>query len=181
MVKNKDTPTHTALCACYVYLCTEIYFFLRSCEHFGQNHLPFGFVVSPTQAKWNHSIGHCNAEKKKKTTCDNHLNGIMHFVNVKSYDTYFRVIASNHFAIRDLLANTIGRFIWINRHIENITWMWCCMAGYLRFWLFWLCRLLKFGYLMLSVRIENKIKQLESIKIQRVQQWNEACSCMRAW
>lgn len=34
-------------------------FFLRnSSEHFGQNHLPFGFVVSPTQAKWNHSMGH---------------------------------------------------------------------------------------------------------------------------
>lgn len=37
-----------------------IYFFLRSCVHFGQNHFPLGFVVSPTQAKWNHSMGHWN-------------------------------------------------------------------------------------------------------------------------
>lgn len=35
-----------------------VYFFLRSCVHLGQNHLPFGFVVRPTQAKWNHSMGH---------------------------------------------------------------------------------------------------------------------------
>lgn len=26
--------------------------------HFGQYHLPFGLYVSPTQEKWNHSIGH---------------------------------------------------------------------------------------------------------------------------
>lgn len=26
-------------------------------RHFGQNHLPFGFVVSDTHEKWNHSIG----------------------------------------------------------------------------------------------------------------------------
>lgn len=42
------------------------YFFFRSCEHFGQNHLPFGFVVSPTQAKWNHSIGHYMRREKMK-------------------------------------------------------------------------------------------------------------------
>jgi len=35
-----------------------IYFFFLSAVHFGQNHFPFGFVVNPTQAKWNHSIGH---------------------------------------------------------------------------------------------------------------------------
>lgn len=43
----------------------HFYFFLRSCEHFGQNHFPFGFIVKPTQAKWNHSIGHCKRMKKK--------------------------------------------------------------------------------------------------------------------
>ena len=26
--------------------------------HRAQNHLPFGFELSPTQPKWNHSIGH---------------------------------------------------------------------------------------------------------------------------
>jgi hypothetical protein len=35
-----------------------IYFFFLSAVHLGQNHFPFGFVVNPTQAKWNHSIGH---------------------------------------------------------------------------------------------------------------------------
>lgn len=30
----------------------------RSPRQFGQNHLPFGFVVSDTHEKWNHSIGH---------------------------------------------------------------------------------------------------------------------------
>lgn len=30
----------------------------RSFVHFGQYHLPLGFVVSPTHWKWNHSIGH---------------------------------------------------------------------------------------------------------------------------
>lgn len=33
-----------------------IYFFLRSWEQRGQNHFPRGLVVSPTQAKWNHSM-----------------------------------------------------------------------------------------------------------------------------
>lgn len=36
----------------------EFYFFFRSLEHFGQYHFPLGLVVRPTQAKWNHSIGH---------------------------------------------------------------------------------------------------------------------------
>lgn len=35
-----------------------IYFFFLSAVHLGQNHFPFGFVVNPTQAKWNHSMGH---------------------------------------------------------------------------------------------------------------------------
>lgn len=30
----------------------------RSPRHFGQNHFPFGFVVSETHEKWNHSMGH---------------------------------------------------------------------------------------------------------------------------
>lgn len=33
-----------------------IYFFFRSWEQRGQNHFPRGLVVSPTQAKWNHSM-----------------------------------------------------------------------------------------------------------------------------
>lgn len=39
-------------------LVKEFYFFFLSCMHFGQYHFPFGFVVKPTHAKWNHSIGH---------------------------------------------------------------------------------------------------------------------------
>lgn len=54
----------------YIYLDKEfIYFFLRSCEHLGQNHFPFGLVVKPTQAKWNHSIGHCYIEEKNANDC----------------------------------------------------------------------------------------------------------------
>lgn len=34
----------------------ETYFFFRSWEQRGQNHFPRGLVVSPTQAKWNHSM-----------------------------------------------------------------------------------------------------------------------------
>lgn len=34
----------------------ESYFFFRSWEQRGQNHFPRGLVVSPTQAKWNHSM-----------------------------------------------------------------------------------------------------------------------------
>lgn len=33
-----------------------VYFFFRSWEQRGQNHFPRGLVVSPTQAKWNHSM-----------------------------------------------------------------------------------------------------------------------------
>lgn len=32
--------------------------FSLSPRHFGQYHLPFGLYVSPTQEKWNHSMGH---------------------------------------------------------------------------------------------------------------------------
>ena len=38
------------------------YFFLRSSVQRGQNHLPLGFIFSPTQAKWNHSMGHWNSD-----------------------------------------------------------------------------------------------------------------------
>lgn len=76
MVKYKE---HSVSDTLFVYVYTvqysiyaHIYFFLRSCEHFGQNHLPFGFVVSATQAKWNHSIGHCN--KSKMTEREKKLN-----------------------------------------------------------------------------------------------------------
>jgi hypothetical protein len=37
---------------------STVHFFFRSAVHFGQNHFPLGLVVNPTQAKWNHSIGH---------------------------------------------------------------------------------------------------------------------------
>jgi len=58
-----------------------IYFFFLSAVHFGQNHFPFGFVVNPTQAKWNHSIGHWkrkyNSQRDKLLlylfTCQTHL------------------------------------------------------------------------------------------------------------
>lgn len=36
----------------------EVLLDLLSWEHWGQYHLPFGFDVSPTHWKWNHSIGH---------------------------------------------------------------------------------------------------------------------------
>lgn len=49
------------------------------------------------------------------------------------------VVTSNHFTIGNLLAHTIGRFIGIDRHIENITRMRCCMAGCLCFRLFCFC------------------------------------------
>ena len=46
-------------------LCKKLYFFFFICFgvsnaglHRAQNHLPFGFELSPTQPKWNHSMGH---------------------------------------------------------------------------------------------------------------------------
>lgn len=47
------------VCVCWVQPISILsYFFFRSWVHFGQNHLPLGFVRSPTQAKWNHSMVH---------------------------------------------------------------------------------------------------------------------------
>ena len=48
--------------------CRYCFFFL-SRMHRGQYHFPFGFVVRPTQAKWNHSIGHYNTNNKFHTHC----------------------------------------------------------------------------------------------------------------
>lgn len=114
------------------------YFFLRSCEHFGQNHLPFGFVVKPTQAKWNHSMGHCNGNNNKIRYTMFPLYGTPNF------HTNLGVIASNHFSVWYLLAHAISGFVWIDRHIENVTRMWCCVTGWFGFWLFGFCRFLYF-------------------------------------
>lgn len=54
----------------YIYAFSKIYFFFLSCVHLGQYHFPLGFVVNPTQAKWNHSIGHYR-KKDKKIMYDN--------------------------------------------------------------------------------------------------------------
>lgn len=45
---------------------TAPYFFFLSLEHLGQNHFPLGLLVSPTQVKWNHSIGHWKAKKYRR-------------------------------------------------------------------------------------------------------------------
>ena len=52
LLKNTLLLWHKSLRQCYIFLIT----LHVSPRHFGQYHLPFGFVVSPTQLKWNHSI-----------------------------------------------------------------------------------------------------------------------------
>ena len=38
----------------------------------------------------------------------------------KTITTYVRIITANHLAVTDLMAETISRFVWINRHVKNI-------------------------------------------------------------
>jgi len=52
---SKHSAWHTRVSLCYG-------FFFLSCMQRGQYHFPFGFVVRPTHAKWNHSIGHYNTD-----------------------------------------------------------------------------------------------------------------------
>lgn len=82
-----------------------VYFFFLSAMHFGQNHFPFGFVVNPTQAKWNHSIGHWkrkyNSQKEKVLLylfmCQTHLFTTETFVlifNIVVHNIHYYVYGS---------------------------------------------------------------------------------------
>lgn len=133
--------THTGLDA--------VYFFLRSCEHFGQNHFPFGFVVKPTQAKWNHSIGHWNRVGERNFVNVFFSSNKMEF---KWVFAYLCVITSDHFTVWNLLTNTVCGLIWINGHIQYVTWMRCCMASLFCFRFFRLCYFLHTDVLRLQKR-----------------------------
>jgi len=58
-VKQCNRHTHHTITNWVTVSRCYCFFFLSSMQR-GQYHFPFGFVVRPTQAKWNHSIGHCN-------------------------------------------------------------------------------------------------------------------------
>lgn len=48
-------------------------------------HFPFGLVVRSTQAKWNHSIGHCKTERENKTQK----------IRLAFHSCYFHFVCSN--------------------------------------------------------------------------------------
>lgn len=63
---------------------------------------------------------------------------------------YLCVVTSNHFTVWNLLTHTICGFIWINGHIQYVTWMRCCVASLFCFGFFRLCCLLYLRFLRLQ-------------------------------